>query len=135
MKIYDLDSVKGWQNNIEDYALIAEIGEVEVGINSILHMDNSYYVVARIHPAENAVGVHNIEYNPKADRKYDTDFECPCCGYIDPDAWELSEGEDDVDCGRCGAKLRYSKEPVVWYDVELLEAPPVTEIYAGEATT
>ena len=35
---------------------------------------------------------------------------CPYCGYEDPDAWEVPDGEDTRECPRCGREYAYETD-------------------------
>ncbi|WP_243765414.1 hypothetical protein [Bacillus arachidis] len=57
------------------------------------------------------------KYDPpnKGDVEYENHLTCPYCGGKNYDAFELSEDNDTINCGKCGSEIEYSREVEVTY--------------------
>lgn len=58
----------------------------------------------------------------------ESELTCPVCGYEESDSWELSDSEEDHECGGCGAVLSYERDFTVEYRASLVEYPDVKKI-------
>lgn len=128
MKIYDLDSLKGYHHDITEYMPICEI-DFTPKIYDVFHVDDEYSVVCRINLKTNSVGVRKIDYDPEREdfETHEHEFTCPYCGYIDFDAFELSD-EGETKCGTCGAVLVYERQITTSYSVTGKKPPNVLEV-------
>ena len=127
MKLYDLGCKP---INYEDLSKNPYIGEIDgsLGIYEIIRTDRGDFVSGIRDLQNNWAGVHRInELNLElgAEREYEQNIICPCCGYENTDSWECDDSEDNHECVRCGATLETERIVTVEYSSRLVKLPDI----------
>ena len=65
------------------------------------------------------------------DLDYEDGVICPFCKSKTSDSWELSDSEDEHECGCCGGVFAFERSVSVSYSMKPVKHPPVYEIAEG----
>jgi len=126
-KLYDISNWCRQGIELEGYPYIVEI-DIVLSVGSVVKIGNKYYAAGVLSHVENSAGVREIKLNLKPDDKdYENNVTCPYCGYKDADSWELSDGEDEHECGRCGATMSYERIVTVEYNSSPKRPPEIVK--------
>ncbi|CKG63242.1 Uncharacterised protein [Streptococcus pneumoniae] len=88
--------------------------DLAVGVNAMI--DGKVYHVCAKYPQNNLIGVREIQLqSTPEDVEYESHLTCPYCGGKNYDAFELSEDNGTINCGKCGSEIEYSREVEVTY--------------------
>jgi hypothetical protein len=130
-QLYDRDATRSVFLSVDEYPYIGKIQE-EIRIGEVIKLGKNHYVACILNHEKKAAAVKKLTLKRNRDEVYDNDFICPLCGYIDQDSWELPEGDDTVECGRCGAEIEYSKEFTVHFTTKIVKEPEITVVHSIE---
>ncbi|MCG8400868.1 MAG: hypothetical protein MJA84_04650 [Firmicutes bacterium] len=73
-------------------------------------------------------GIREIQFKKQPEEKYDSDWICPYCGFIDFDAFELGDSDDKAECQMCGSIVSYEREVHFTYRVCPVKPQEVIEL-------
>lgn len=128
MKLFDISE---WCKNgldLTDYPCLGETDVQPVDIGEVIEVENHYYAVEILKRKNDCAGVHEVQYSPNPEeRMFEDGLVCPYCGYEDNDAFELSDDDGTVECGRCGAEIHYTRNVEVTYSTEPVKPPKVVK--------
>lgn len=129
MKLYDITNWCRQGTSIEDYPYIGEIDAI-FNIGEVVKIGADYYAPGVLAGDKAYAGVRKIriETNP-SNKDFKNNLTCPYCGYEDEDSWELSDNEDEHECGRCGAIISYERVVTVEYNSSPKEPPKVVNAH------
>lgn len=124
-KLYDISNWCKQGPELENYPYIGEI-DVELDIGEVVKVGDSYYAPGVLNHVNKSAGVKKIEIDLQpADKDYEHELTCPYCGYKDGDSWELSDDDEEHECGRCGAIMSYQRIVTVEYNSSPKKPPEV----------
>lgn len=124
-KLYDISSWCRQGPELENYPYIGEI-DIELSLGEVAKVGNSYYVPGVLNLANKRAGVRKMEINLQPEEKnYENELTCPYCGYKDGDSWELSDEDEEHECGRCGGIMSYQREITVEYNSSPKKPPDI----------
>ena len=118
-----------------DDALLVEVMEARVG--ELLQVGDYTYGVCILggrtasEPSVYTWGfVEKVELKPEDDVEdtVNDDLECPFCGYVQRDSWELCDSDDDYECGKCGAIFSFTTETTRTFTACAVKRPEVRVI-------
>ncbi|MGE6599791.1 hypothetical protein [Bacillus proteolyticus] len=122
-KIVEYDS-KQFMENASECKLIKEIESTKEDLFDYnLLINGKTYRVCAGSPKQGILAVEEIQLNlePECDVENEYGLECPCCQYVDHDAFELEANEDVTDCACYGSEIKYVRNVVVNMLGECLE--------------
>ena len=90
-----------------------------------VQIEDKKYTISQIHYNPTKYGVREIIELGEDETNYEDNLKCPFCGYEEEDSWELSDDQDETECGRCGARLEYTRHVAVTYSATLKEKPNI----------
>ena len=126
MKLFDISD---WCKNgltLTDYSLLGETDAQPIDIGEVIKIGVNYYTVGILDSKNGYAGVHKVQYSPNPEgRMFEDSLVCPYCGYEDSDAFELSDDDGTVECGRCGAEIHYTRNIEVTYSTDPVKPPKV----------
>jgi rubrerythrin len=108
---------------------IFQISETS-GIHEIIKKDDVFYSVCCISREEKKIAVKKLSSfveSEEVEETYEDEWTCPYCGYIDYDAFELAEEEENHHCPNCGSTVTTHREISCHYSVEPVKANDITE--------
>jgi rRNA maturation endonuclease Nob1 len=124
-KLYDISSWCRQGSELENYPYIGEI-DIDLDLGEVAKVGGSYYVPGVLNCANKSAGVRKMEINLQpVDKDYEHELTCPYCGYKDSDSWELSDEDEEHECGRCGAIMSYQRVVTVEYNSSPKKPPDV----------
>lgn len=126
-KLYDLSNWCRQGSEVEDYPYIGEI-DVDLSMGTVIKVDQEYYTIGVLNFRNKSAGVRKIklEIDPE-DKSYESNVICPYCGYEDSNSWELSDSEDEHECGRCRATISFERVVTVEYNSSPKKPPEIVE--------
>ena len=124
-KLYDISNWCRQGYEVEDYPYIGEI-DIDLSMGTVIEVNQEYFTIGVLNFQNKSAGVHKIklDIDPK-DKSYELNVVCPYCGYEDSDSWELSDSEDEHECGRCGATISFERAVTVEYNSSPKKPPEV----------
>lgn len=97
-------------------AKVIKVVDCDLAISTNIMLDGKVYHVCAKYPQNNLIGVREIQLeSTPEDVEYESHLTCPYCGGKNYDAFELSEDNDTINCGKCGSEIEYSREVEVTY--------------------
>jgi len=126
-KLYNISNWCKQGIEVEDYPYIGEI-DIDLSISVVVKINKNYYVPEVLNPSKNSAGVRKIEINLEPeDKDYTENLTCPYCGYEDRDSWELSDDDDEHQCGRCCATISFQRQVTVEYNSSAKTPPEIVK--------
>jgi len=124
-KLYDISNWCKQGPEVENYPYIGQI-DVDINIGEVVKVGNSYYVPGVLNIANKSAGVRKtkINFRPE-DKDYKHELTCPYCGYEESDSWELSDDDEEHECGRCGGIISYQRVVTVEYNSSPKKPPKI----------
>lgn len=124
-KLYD---IKEWCQHgyeLENYPYIGTI-DGKTDIHEALKIGSKYYIPSIVNFNNNTAGVRLSTISTKPENKeYEDNIVCPYCGHEDRDSYELSDDNDTIECGRCGATIEYTREVIASYSIKGIKPPKI----------
>lgn len=108
--------------------------ENKLGVFDIFTYRGKKYACCSSEPKVNQVLVEEITDEHKKDLFEEDEFFqedkvwCPFCGSKNEDSWELSDSDDNYECGSCGSILSYERIVDVSYTTKLIKPTDVIEL-------
>ncbi len=136
MKLFKIESDDKFELFSDDHSKfdsktpIFELDPDDVHISDVHKVNGKFYVISRINRERSIAQVREIKIIEDVDEitdTYEDQLTCPVCGYKNRDSAELSDEDDNYECGRCGSILSYTRHVSVDYDVSLVERCKVIE--------
>jgi ribosomal protein S27AE len=126
-KLYDISDWCNKGADVKGYPYIGEIN-IKLSMGAIVRVDDDFYAIGVLERNAGYAGVRKIEINfDPEDESYTNNLTCPYCGFEDADSWELSDGEDEHECGRCGATMSFERIVSVEYSSSAVRPPEIVE--------
>lgn len=101
----------------------------DLDFGGFIVIDGKSYRHCMYSSEKNVLCVEPVKLNEAPEEiEYSSDFECPYCGSVNHDAWELSDDEGETYCGSCGSDLEYEKVVTVEYNIKPKKCAPVTRV-------
>jgi len=127
MKLYSLDCKP---INYEDLSKNPYIGEIEGSfeIYEVIRTEKGDFVSGIRDFKNDCAGVHRIDQlnlEIGAEKEYEQNIICPCCGHENIDSWECGDSDDNHQCGQCGATLETERIVTVEYSSKLVKLPDI----------
>jgi uncharacterized C2H2 Zn-finger protein len=124
-KLYDISEWCRKGSELENYPYIGEI-DIDLHIGEVIKVEDEYFTAGVLNPATHSAGVRKAVMNLEPeDRDYEDNLTCPYCGYVDSDSCELSDSEDEHECGRCGAIMSFERVVTVEYSSSPVKPPQI----------
>ena len=124
-KLYNISNWCRQGTEVENYPYIGEV-DVKLAIGEVVKIGDNYFVPGVLNHINNSVGVSKIEINLEPeDKDYENNLICPYCGYEDKDSWELSDNDEEHECGRCGATVSFERVVTVEYNSSPIKPPNI----------
>ena len=122
-RLYDISNWCKQGLEVENYPYIGEI-DIDLTIGEVVKVGDSYYVPGVLNHVNKSAGVRKteIDFQPE-NKEYECNLICPYCGYEDGDSWELSDDDEEHECGRCGGIMSYQRVVTVEYSSSPKEPP------------
>jgi len=118
--IVEYDMRTFWEDIASSIVIKTVDSDFEIGTN--LQIGNKVYHVCAKSPSNRIIAVNELTLtDDPEDIDYESNFKCPCCGYIDYDAFELSSDEGEKDCGNCGTTLKYTRDVEITYSTSVVK--------------
>lgn len=118
------------QSKFDNKPPLFELDPDECHISDVHKVNGKFYVISRINLERTIAQVREIKIIEDVDDikdTYESELTCPVCGYQNDCSFELSDEDDNYECGRCGSILSYTRQVSVDYDVSLVERCKVIE--------
>jgi hypothetical protein len=130
IRLYDFDT--SFTGNDEEMVLVKKIDELKMYKNiefgGFIVIDGKSYRHCMYNSKKDILAVEPVNLNEEPEEiEYSSDFECPFCGSIDQDAWELDD-EGETHCGSCGSELEYEKVVTVEYNIRPKKCAQITKV-------
>lgn len=124
-KLYDISNWCKQGIEVEDYPYVGEVN-IDLTMGEILEVGGDCYAIGVLNNVNKSAGVRQVEidFEPE-DKDYENNLICPYCGYEDKDSWELSDDDEEHECGRCGAVISYQRVVTVEYSSSPVKPPSV----------
>ena len=124
-KLYDISNWCKQGAEVENYPYIGEIS-IDLTMGEIVKVEEDYYSIGVLNHVNKSAGARQIEIDFEPDDKdYENNVICPYCGYEDRDSWELTDDNEEHNCGRCGAVVSYERVVTVEYNSSPVKPPTV----------
>lgn len=124
-KLYDISNWCKQGVEVENYPYVGEIN-IDLTMGEIVKVGEDYYTIGVLNHVNKSAGVRQVEidFEPE-DKDYENNVICPYCGYEDIDSWELSNDDEEHECGRCRAVMSYQRVVTVEYCSSPVKPPSV----------
>jgi DNA-directed RNA polymerase subunit RPC12/RpoP len=124
-KLYDISNWCKQGIEVEDYPYVGEI-DIDLNIGEIVKVGEEYFTIGIVSHVKKSAGVRHVDIDLEPeDKDYERNLICPYCGYEDTDSWELSDDDEEHECGRCGAIISYQRVVTVEYNSSPVKPPNV----------
>lgn len=124
-KLYDISSWCKQGIEVEDYTYLGEV-DINLAIGEVVKIGDDYFISGVLNHDKKSAGVRKVTINlDPEDRDYESNLICPYCGYEDNDSWELSDDDEEHECGSCGAIISYERVVTVEYNSSPVKPPSV----------
>ena len=124
--LFDYDMFKTGYD-FESKPVLFESDKIHFGLN--YHYNGKIYKVSSIFNQIGYCGVKELKIDNENEACLLMDnVTCPACGYENHDSWELSDEDNNYECGGCGAILSYEREIEVTYSSNLIKAPEIIRL-------
>jgi hypothetical protein len=124
-KLYDISNWGKQGSEVENYPYIGEI-DIDLSIGEVVKVGDSYFSIGVLSHVKRIAGAREVEIDLEPeDKDYESNLICPYCGYEDGDSWELSDDEEEHECGRCGATVSYRRVVTVEYNSSPVKPPDI----------
>jgi DNA-directed RNA polymerase subunit RPC12/RpoP len=128
-ELYSLDKRHiNWEDISKDEIVIATIKN-QPKISDNLKIGSKIYHVSILDIQKHHVGVHEINFieGDEVKEALEEDFECPYCGYVYYDAFELQD-EGEIKCPNCSSELEYTRITTIEYSVEPVKRAKIKKV-------
>lgn len=124
-KLYDISNWCKQGAEVENYPYVGEVN-IDLTMGEIVEVGGDCYAIGVLNRANKSAGVRQVEiiFEPE-DKDYEINLICPYCGYENKDSWELSDEDEEHECGRCGAVMSYQRVVTVEYSSSPVKPPSV----------
>ncbi|PDZ94835.1 hypothetical protein CON36_31685 [Bacillus cereus] len=101
----------------KDYNELKLIKEIESKTDLFQHIlliNEKTYVVCAAYPKDGIIASEEIHLNaePEDEVSNHDGLKCPYCSYVDYDAFDLEQDEDDTECANCNSHIKYARKVI-----------------------
>jgi len=113
-----------------DYSDIPTLFESDsVSYGDIVMFNGKTFVICMTDPKHNFSFAKPIEINSNPeDTQNDNELECPVCGKKDQDSFELSNEDEEYECGYCGSILSFKTWVTRTFYTSVKEAATIKQV-------
>lgn len=113
-KIVEYNS-RSFIKNHDECKLLKEIESTTDLFGHVLLINEKTYAVCATYPKGGIIAAEEIHLNaePEDEVSNHDGLECPYCNYVDYDAFELEENEDDTECVTCNSQIKYVRNAII----------------------
>jgi hypothetical protein len=125
--IYPISKAFSVDNDCKDAEVLCECEELDIG--EVIEYKGKRYVVC-FTTNFNFSGIKEINPKDNGDSVVYSDdmFECPFCGYQNPESFEHKDSEDEHECGMCSSVFAFDREVRVSYTTKLVKPPKLVRV-------
>ncbi|MEJ1517794.1 hypothetical protein R3O67_31945 [Bacillus cereus] len=101
----------------KDYNELQLIKEIESKTDLFQHIlliNEKTYVVCAAYPKDGIIAAEEIHLNaePEDEVSNHDGLKCPYCNYVDYDAFDLEQDEDETECANCNSHIKYARKVI-----------------------